>query len=86
MTYCSHIKAFLYVLQAVAEISLFQKCPVISGNAKSTAENPELPRHLQKLQAFPEMPRQLRKFIISSYIFSEMSNSGKQQNFEVLTL
>ncbi len=48
--------------QAIAEISHFRKCLVISGNDQAIAGIPVLPRQLWELQAFPEMPRQLGEF------------------------
>jgi hypothetical protein len=38
----------------------------------------ELTRHLQKYQAFPEMPRQLRKFLIFIH-FKDIPNFVKNQ-------
>jgi hypothetical protein len=38
-------------------------------------EIPELPRHLQKLQAFLEMPRQLRNFLIFFMQFKILGKS-----------
>jgi hypothetical protein len=49
------------MLQAIEEIRHFQKSLGISGNALAIEEFLQLPRQLQKLQAFPEMPRQLGK-------------------------
>jgi hypothetical protein len=45
----------LYISQAFAEIRHFRKCLVISGNDWAIEEFPELPRHLQKYQAFAEV-------------------------------
>jgi hypothetical protein len=47
--------------QGIEEIRHFRKSLGISRNPLAFQE---LPRHLGKTQAFPEMPRQLRKFVI----------------------
>ncbi len=60
----------LHMSQGIAEIRHFRKSLDISGNAKAIEEIPELPRQLQKHQAYPEMPRQLRKFEFKLTIFN----------------
>ena len=63
----------LYVSQGFEEIRHFRKSLGISGNAQAVGEILELPRQLQKLQAFPEMPRQLWKFYVETGFFKEKS-------------
>ena len=70
------------MLQGIEEIRHFWKSLGISRNAWAIEEFPQLPRHLQKLQAFLEMPRQLRKYLIFSYLIQEVPNSGKQHNLK----
>jgi len=51
----------------------------ISGNALTIEEIPVMPMQLGKTKAFPEMPRQLRKFVIFSYLFKNPSILGKPE-------